>query len=134
MLETILNNSIKKAKLVAVLLAIFGLLVGVPTVSAAGGASSNEVKKALGDAGGGGGGAEGTIKNIIKAALNIFSIIIGVAGVLFIMVAGFKYITAGGDPGKASSAQNTILYAVAGLAVAALAQIIVRFVLGQVAN
>jgi len=134
MLETIKKQSISKTKLLALLLAVFGLFVFAANPVVVQAQSSNEVKKSLNDADGGGGGAEGTIKNIIEAFLNIFSIIIGVAGVLFIMVAGFKYITAGGDPGKASSAQNTILYAVAGLAVAALAQIIVRYVLGQVAN
>ena len=48
-----------------------------------------------------------------------------------IMVGGFKYITSGGDSGNITGAKNTILYAVVGLVVVALAQIIVRFVLAR---
>ncbi len=46
-----------------------------------------------------------------------------------IIVGGLKYITSGGDSGNITSAKNTILYAIVGLIVVALAQIIVRFVL-----
>jgi hypothetical protein len=46
-----------------------------------------------------------------------------------IMVAGFKYITAGGDAGSIGSAKNTLVYAIVGLLIAALAQALVHFVL-----
>jgi hypothetical protein len=49
-----------------------------------------------------------------------------------IIVGGLKYITSGGDSGNVSGAKNTILYAIVGLVVVALAQIIVRFVLTRV--
>ena len=48
-----------------------------------------------------------------------------------IIVGGFKYITSGGNDGNVSTAKNTILYAVIGLVIVALAQIIVRYVLGK---
>jgi hypothetical protein len=45
-----------------------------------------------------------------------------------------KYITSGGDSGNITGAKNTILYAIIGLVVVALAQIVVRFVLAKASN
>ena len=75
---------------------------------------------------------EAAVRGVVDAALNILSIIIGIAGVIMVMLGGFKYITSGGDTGKTASAQNTIIWALVGLAIAALAQDIVRFVLGRI--
>ncbi|HSH55898.1 MAG TPA: pilin [Candidatus Limnocylindrales bacterium] len=69
------------------------------------------------------------LQNILTRAVNIFSIIVGIIAVIMIIVGGLKYITSGGDSGNVSSAKNTILYAIVGLIVVALAQFIVRFVL-----
>lgn len=80
--------------------------------------------------GDGQGAVEGTIQNF----LNLFSAIIGVAAVFMMLYGGFRYITSGGDAGKVQAAQQTIIYGVVGLVVAALAQILVRFVLGQAVN
>jgi hypothetical protein len=44
---------------------------------------------------------------------------------------GLKYITSGGDSGNVTGAKNTILYAIIGLIIVALAQFIVRFVLSK---
>jgi hypothetical protein len=73
-----------------------------------------------------------SINKVISAAIRILGGIIGVVSVIMIMVAGFKYITSAGDASKASSAKNTLLYAVIGLVVAFLAQAIVSFVLNKV--
>ncbi|PID32355.1 hypothetical protein CR970_01130 [Candidatus Saccharibacteria bacterium] len=70
-----------------------------------------------------------TLQNGIKTVINIFSLIIGVIAVIMIIVGGFKYITSNGDSGNVTSAKNTILYAIIGLVIVALAQVIVRFVL-----
>ncbi|GAC1570487.1 MAG: hypothetical protein NVS3B23_02360 [Candidatus Saccharimonadales bacterium] len=78
--------------------------------------------------------ASDTVTNIIKIVVTIFSIIVGIAAILMIIVGGFKYVTSTGDPGKVSSAKNTILYALIGLVIVALAQFIVRFVLQKTAD
>ncbi len=77
-------------------------------------------------------GQDDKITNLIKAIVNILSTIIGIAAVIVIMLAGFRYITAGGDANSISAAKNTLIYAIVGLVVAALAQVIVRFVLNKV--
>jgi hypothetical protein len=74
------------------------------------------------------------VNAIIKLVINIFSLIVGVIAVIMIIIGGLKYITSGGDSGNVSGAKNTILYAIIGLVIVALAQIIVRFVLAKVTN
>jgi uncharacterized membrane protein YuzA (DUF378 family) len=68
------------------------------------------------------------VDQILNTAVTILSLVVGAAAVIMIIVSGFKYITSGGDSGKVGSAKNTLIYAVIGLAVAALAQLLVHFV------
>ena len=72
------------------------------------------------------------INGIIKTVINIFSVIVGVVAVIMIIIGGLRYITSGGDSGNVSGAKNTIIYAIIGLVVVALAQFIVQFVLNKV--
>lgn len=74
-----------------------------------------------------------SVDGTVKLAISFLSFIVGIAAVIMVMVGGFKYITSSGDSNNISSAKNTILYAIIGLVVAVLAQIIVRFVLNQAA-
>lgn len=69
------------------------------------------------------------VSGLIKTIINILSVIVGVVAVIMIIVAGFRYITSGGKQESVTGAKNTILYAVIGLVIVALAQVIVRFVL-----
>lgn len=73
------------------------------------------------------------ISGLVNQIINIFSIIVGIVAVIMIIVGGFKFITSGGDSTKVTSARNTIIYALIGLIIVALAQIIVKFVLTKVA-
>lgn len=76
--------------------------------------------------------AEDRVNDIIELVINIFSLIVGVISVIMIIIGGLKYITSGGDSGNVTGAKNTILYAIIGLVIVALAQFVVRFVLGRV--
>ncbi len=73
-----------------------------------------------------------TVDNTLKTVVNIFSFIVGFAAVIMIIIGGFRYITSGGDSNATSGAKNTILYAIIGLVVVALAQVIVQFVINKV--
>jgi hypothetical protein len=75
--------------------------------------------------------ANDKVNGIIKTVITIFSLVVGVASVIMIILGGFKYITSGGDSGNVTGAKNTIMYAIIGLVVVALAQVIVRFVLNK---
>ncbi len=72
-----------------------------------------------------------TLNGVISKGLNFFSAIIGVIAVVMIMIGGIKYITSQGDSSQISSAKNTVLYAVIGLVVVAISQVIVHFVIGR---
>lgn len=74
------------------------------------------------------------ITNVIKLIVNIFSIVVGFLAVIMIIWGGLRYITSGGDSGKITTAKNTIIYALIGLVIVALAQFIVRFVLSKASN
>ena len=71
------------------------------------------------------------VAGTISQVINILSLLVGIAAVIMIMIGGFKYIISQGDSNNINSAKNTILYAVIGLVVALLAQVIVRFVINK---
>ncbi len=74
------------------------------------------------------------VDNIIKLVINVLSLIVGVVSVIMIIIGGLKYITSGGDSGNITGAKNTILYAIIGLVIVALAQVVVKFVLNKTAE
>jgi hypothetical protein len=78
--------------------------------------------------------AANKVNSLLATIINIFSLIVGVVAVIMIIVGGFKYITSGGDSGNVTGAKNTILFAVVGLIIVALAQFVVRFVLAKVSG
>jgi len=67
----------------------------------------------------------------IKKFLNILSALIGVVAVIMIIYAGFRYVTSAGSEGGVKAAKNAIIYAIIGLVVVALAQVIVHFVISN---
>lgn len=71
---------------------------------------------------------------IIELVINVFSVVVGFIAIVMMIYGGFKYITSSGDSGNVTAAKNTIMYALIGLVVVALAQLIVRFVLAKATN
>jgi hypothetical protein len=74
------------------------------------------------------------INNLIHTIVNLLSAIVGIVAVVMIIVGGLRYITSGGNDASVTGAKNTILYAIIGLIIVALAQILVRFTLSKVTN
>ncbi len=68
---------------------------------------------------------------LLTEIINVISVLVGVIAVIMIIFAGFRYITSGGASDKVTGAKNTILYALIGLVIVALAQLIVKFVLNK---
>jgi cytochrome bd-type quinol oxidase subunit 2 len=75
--------------------------------------------------------ASNSVSHLITVVVNVLSVIVGVVAVIMIIFGGFRYITSAGNPEGAKSARSTILYAIIGLVVVALAQLIVHFVLNK---
>lgn len=129
-------NKIRKmsqALLVALLLFVGGL--APVTVYAADEASSNEACEALRavgkDCNPSGTAARDTLGSVVGRAVRILVFVVGVASILMIINGGFKYITSAGDSTKTANAKNTIMYALIGLVLAALAQVVVNIVVGS---
>jgi cytochrome bd-type quinol oxidase subunit 2 len=115
-----------------------GLLASVPAFAATdikgnlcSGTNIDVTGGSKGDCSGGAGTS--SLNKLLTQAVNIFSAIVGVIAVIMIIVGGLKYITSGGDSNKVGAAKNTLIYAIIGLVIVALAQVIVHFVL-QKAN
>lgn len=122
-------------------LLLVGLLIGIGIVSIAtptyAATSKDAVCAGIGltdvDGDGTCDGAQGasSVDSIIKTVVDVLTFIVGVAAVIMIILSGFKYITSSGDSNSISSAKSTITYAIVGLIIVALAQVIVRFVLTE---
>ena len=66
---------------------------------------------------------------LIKAAVEVISFLTGAAAVILIVISGIKFATSGGDSNAVSSAKGTLTYALVGLLIAAVAQLLIVFVL-----
>lgn len=71
--------------------------------------------------------SNGTFTGLLDAAYWAAAVI----AVIVIIVAGFMYVTSGGDAAKVVKAKNTILYAVIGLVIIILAFAITGFITGS---
>ena len=91
------------------------------------GEACNGIGGCTADAGGG-----VSLNSIINAVVNILSLVVGVVAVIMIIVGGFTYVTSNGDRSAITSAKHTIIHALIGLVIVALAQTLVKFVLNKV--
>lgn len=130
MIQTIKNNLVKILAVAALLTVML-----VPATAGAADIQSSLCSGADLTVSGSGcsdaGDATGKVNGLITLIINIFSIVVGVVAVIMIIIGGLKYITSSGDSNNVTSAKNTILYAIIGLVVVALAQFIVQFVLAK---
>jgi hypothetical protein len=72
-----------------------------------------------------------TLRGLEGVFESVVTIVLGLGGVvLFIMLimGGFKFITAGGDPKAIEGAKKTLTYAIGGIVLIALSFLILRFI------
>ena len=96
---------------------------GGAACSGANGGASNSTQNCSTD------GNSNTLPTIVGKVIQIFAWVVGAVSVIMLIYGGFKYITSGGDANGVTAAKNTILYAIIGLIIVALSQVIVNFVL-----
>lgn len=129
-----MKQSIKKLSIGLAL--IMGLLV-FNTSFVALADNANAVCNGVAIAGGGSCGTSGdkaaskSINNLIATIIDILSWIVGVVAVIMVILGGLNFVTSGGDSQKAAKARSTILYALVGLVVVAMAQVLVHFVIDK---
>jgi len=75
-----------------------------------------------------------SLSDTVTSIINILSVVGGLAAVIMIIIAGFRYVTSAGNAEAAKGARQTILYAVIGLIIISFAQLIVHFVLKNINN
>lgn len=68
------------------------------------------------------------IEVIIKNLFNIAFRLLGIAAFIMLIVGGFQYLTASGDPKKTQAASSTLTYAILGLVIVIVAWFILLFV------
>ena len=69
---------------------------------------------------------------LIRNGLNIIYFVGGLIAVVIMIIAGYSFLTADGDPQKAQKGMRTIIYCAIGLVVMISAFAITNFVLGRV--
>lgn len=127
-----MRNKIRNLILILTI-SLGGLMLASPVALAA---PKDDICDGVAVAGGGTGCDPGdgpTIESVIGTVVKILSYVVGIIAVIMVIIGGIKYVTSSGDSNNVTSAKNTILYALVGLIVAALAQVIVRFVLNKAA-
>jgi len=72
------------------------------------------------------------LNSLIETIVNVITVIVGIVAVIMIIYGGFRYITSGGETAGVAAAKNTIIYAIVGLIIVAMAQIIVKFIIGKI--
>lgn len=113
---------------------LISLLLYVQTKTVHAQTAAEQVCSGLGAAVGGDGACtdpEGSesLDNTVKMAINVVSLVVGIIAVFMVIVGGLKYVSSQGDSSGIASAKNTIIYAMVGLVIVALSQVMVRFVL-----
>jgi hypothetical protein len=80
------------------------------------------------------GQGQSKIESFAGDIVKVISIIAGIIAVIMIIVAGIRYTTSGGDSNAVGGAKSALIYALTGIAIAALAQVLVHFVLSATSN
>ncbi|MEI6237335.1 MAG: hypothetical protein WCP03_01910 [Candidatus Saccharibacteria bacterium] len=124
----------------AIVFSASGLIMAIPTpvpttppAGVGGSANPNydSVCKGIEATGGDCNSGEDEINKLVAAIINVFSWVVGVVAVLMVIYGGFEFVTSGGDSAKSAKGRNTIFYALIGLVIVALAQVLVKFVLNK---
>ncbi len=113
------------------------VLLMVPTFAlAAPNLGLNEVKGGTGLPDWGvqpGGGAESVVRIIIQV-IKILLMLAGSIAVLFIIIGGFQFLTAGANPDNAKKGKGTVVNALIGLVIIVLSYVLVTVVASFVGN
>lgn len=88
---------------------------------------ATEIQNGANTSVGGSGDVGGAIIGILNGVIGLLAVVC----VIVIVTGGVQYMTSSGDAGKVKKAKDTILYAIIGLVVCALAATIVNFVIAN---
>lgn len=77
-------------------------------------------------------GDKNPVIEVVNTGIKILGWVVGVTSVILVMIGGFSYIASAGNPEKTATAKKRVIYALVGLAIAALAWAIVHFITNRI--
>lgn len=136
---TLLSRSLKARRLPGLILIFLFLNLSLPILSPPLAQSASPQQQACEGSGGKWSGSKcqnntsngPSVPKTVENAINILLFVVGAAAVIVIVVQGLRFVSSNGDPQAVSKAKNGIIFALVGLAVAAIAYAIVNFILNQ---
>ena len=72
------------------------------------------------------------VNHAATVLINVRSAIIGLVAVIMVIGAGVQFVTSGGEAPKVAGAKSALIYAIIGLVVVALAQLLVHTVINSI--
>lgn len=69
---------------------------------------------------------------VLRTATNIVAILTGIVAIIMIVISGIRYASSAGNQEKAKKARSTLIAAIIGLIIAALAWTIITFVIKKI--
>ncbi len=66
---------------------------------------------------------------ILRKVTSFIALLAGIVAVILIIIAGFQFVTSGGDAGKVANARNALIGALVGILIVVFAQAILVYVL-----
>jgi len=112
-------------------------MLALPAMASAQGTVFDQAKSnvnTVGDKAGVGGAAQADLPDVVGRLINVALGFIGILLLVYIIYAGFLWMTAGGDEGKVKKATDMIRNAIIGLLIIVAAFAISNFVLGSLIN
>jgi magnesium-transporting ATPase (P-type) len=74
---------------------------------------------------------DNAVLKLLKRIISILLFVAGVLAVIMVIYGGFKYVTSAGEPQKAASGRQTIIFALVGLIVVVISRQLILFVLDR---
>ena len=124
------SRIVKTALTIAAIVVTSSFLLMSPTDISA--TPKSEISSSVTQAGGSNADENKLKDELMPRIFSVALILVGTVCVGMIIFGGVKYATSAGDPSKATSAKNTLTYAIIGLIVAASAWAIVKYVMDKV--
>lgn len=77
---------------------------------------------------------EGGINRVIGGAVGLVLLLAAIVAFVYFIIAGFQYMTAGGDAAKAQAARQHIINSIIGIVIILLSYAILRFIFQRLLN
>lgn len=67
--------------------------------------------------------------SLVSTIVDLLSLVVGIVAVIMLIISGLRFVFSGGDSNKVGQAKTALIYALVGLVIVGLAQVLVHWVL-----